>query len=132
MPTSSSSSPSEALGHRIQILRRRRRWSQGDLAARVDATRPQISRYESGSYEPRPEMLGRIAEALETTADFLITGRDPKTVHDSQLEALLPKLDRLPDELRGILVEVLESLLQIHQLTQLRRRAERTTRKPSD
>lgn len=130
MPTSSS--PSEALGHRIQILRRKRKWSQADLAARVDATRPQISRYESGSYEPRPEMLGRIAEALETTADFLITGRDPKTVHDSQLEALLPKLDRLPDELRGILVEVLESLLQIHQLTQLRRRAERTTRKPSD
>ncbi|MFP5286021.1 MAG: helix-turn-helix domain-containing protein [Thermoanaerobaculia bacterium] len=129
MPTSSS--PSGALGHRIQILRRKRKWSQGDLAARVGATRPQISRYESGGYEPRPEMLGRIADALETTADFLITGRDPKTVRDTQLEALLPKLDRLPDELRGTLVEFLESLLQIHQLTQLRRKAERITRKPA-
>ena len=129
MPTSSS--PSEALGHRIQILRRKRKWSQADLAARVGATRPQISRYESGSYEPRPEMLGRIADALETTADFLITGRDPKTVHDTQLEALLPKLDRLPDEPRHYLVEVLESLLQIYQLTQLRRKVERTTRKPA-
>lgn len=129
MPTSSS--PSEALGHRIQILRRKRKWSQAELAARVGATRPQISRYESGGYEPRPEMLGRIADALDTTADFLITGHDPKTVRDTQLASLLPKLDRLPDELRRNLVEVLESLLQIHQLTRLRRKAERMPRKPA-
>ena len=129
MPTSSS--PSEALGHRIQILRRKRKWSQADLAARVGATRPQISRYESGGYEPRPEMLGRIADALDTTTDFLITGRDPKIVRDNHLKSLLSRLDSLPEELRDGLVEFLESLLQVHQLTQFRRKAERTPRTPT-
>jgi transcriptional regulator with XRE-family HTH domain len=130
MPTSSSSS--EALGHRIHLLRRKRKWSQADLAARVGATRPQISRYEMGDYEPRPDMLGRIADALETTADFLITGRDPKTVRDTQLKSLLSKLDSLPEELRAVLVEFLESLLQVHQLTHLRRKTGSTPPKSVD
>jgi len=129
MPTSSS--PSEALGHRIHLLRRKRKWSQADLAARVGATRPQITRYEKGDYEPRPDMLGRIADALETTADFLITGRDPKTVRDTQLKSLLSKLDSLPEELRNVLVEFLESLLQVHQLTHLRRKTEKKPKKPA-
>ena len=129
MPTFSSSS--EALGHRIHHLRRKRKWSQADLAARVGATPSQISKYESGGYEPRPDMLGRIADALETTADFLITGRDPQTVRDTQLKSLLSKLDGLPEELRAVLVEFLESLLQVHQLTHLRRKAGKTPRKPA-
>jgi len=129
MTTSSSSS--EALGHRIHLLRRRRKWSQADLAARVGATPSQISKYESGGYEPRPDMLGRIADALETTADFLISGRDPKTVRDTQLKSLLSKLDGLPEELRAVLVEFLESLLQVHQLTHLRRKAGKTPRTPA-
>ena len=129
MPTSSS--PSEALGHRIHLLRRKRKWSQAELAARVGATPSQISQYERGGYEPRPDMLGRLADALETTADFLITGRDPKTVHDTRLKSLLDKLDTLPEELRSVLAEFLESLFQVHQLTQIRRRTERTPRKPA-
>lgn len=126
MPTSSSSSE---LGHRIHLLRRKRRWRQANLAARVGATPSQISKYESGGYEPRPDMLGRIADALETTADFLITGRDPNTVRDTQLKSLLAKLDGLPEELRAILIEVLESLLQVHQLTALRRKSGKELRK---
>ena len=128
MPTSSLS---EALGHRIHLLRRKRKWSQAELAARVGATRPQISRYESGDYEPRLDMLGRIADALDTTTDFLISGRDPKTVRDTQLKALVSKLDSFPEELRAVVVEFLESLFQVHQMTQLRRKNGRKEQNPA-
>lgn len=120
MPTSSSS---ESLGHRIQTLRRKRKWNQGELAASVGVARIQISRYERGAHEPKPDMLGRIAAALGTTADFLITGQDPKSVQDVDLRSLGGKLERLPAELRSHLVEFLDSLLQVHHLTQLRRKA---------
>jgi len=126
-----SASPSEALGHRIHLLRRKRKWSQGDLAARVGATAPQISKYECGGSEPRLDLLARIADALESTTDFLITGRDPKTIRDTQLNALVSKLDNLPEELRSGLIEFLESLLQVHQLTQLRRKSGKSPRKPA-
>lgn len=122
MPTSSSS-PFEALGHRIHLLRRKRKWSQSDLAARVGTRPSQISRYECGDYEPRTEMLVRLAEALETTTDFLITGRDPRTVQDSQLKSLLSRLDTLPEELRSHLAGFLESLVQVHQVTRHHRKA---------
>ena len=110
MPTSSSS---EALGWRILLLRRRQGLSQTDLALRIGSTRAQISRYERGAYEPRAEMLGRLADALGTTTDFLITGREP----DSDLEALRPRLEQLPTKLRGGLVEFLDRLLHAHDLT---------------
>lgn len=122
MPTSSSS-PSEALGHRIHLLRRKRKWSQGDLAARVGTRPSQISRYEQGDYEPRTDMIGRLAEALETTTDFLITGRDPMTIQDSRLKSLLSRLDTLPEELRSHLAGFLESLVQVHQVTRHHRKA---------
>lgn len=128
MPTSSLS---EALGHRIHLLRRKRKWSQADLAARVGATRPQISRYEKGDYEPRLDMLGRIADALDTTTDFLISGRDPKTVRDTQLKALVSKLDSLPEELRAVVIEFLESLFHVHQVSQLRHKNGRKEQKPA-
>lgn len=120
MPTSSSS---ESLGHRIQTLRRKRKWDQGKLAESVGVSRMQISRYERGAHEPKLEMLGRLADALGTTADFLITGQDPKSVRDVDLRSLGSKLEKLPAELRSHLVEFLDSLLQVHHLAQLRRKA---------
>lgn len=111
MPTSSS--PSEALGQRIVQLRSRLGLSQGDLASRVGSTRTQISKYERGAYEPKFDLLGRIAETLGTTTDFLITGREP----DSELEAIRPRLENLPTELRDGLVEFLDRLLHVHEIT---------------
>lgn len=126
MPTSSSS---ETLGHRISLLRHRRKWSQAELARRVGTTTRQISNFERGSREPKTDLLGRLAEALGSTTDFLITGHDPKTVLDAQIHALVPKLEGLPQELRAGLVEFLEGLMQVHKLTQLRLQAEKK-RKP--
>ena len=120
MPTSSSS---DSLGQRIQTLRRKRKWNQEQLAASAGVTRMQIGRYERDIHEPRPDVLGRLAQALGTTTDFLITGQDPKSVRDVDLRSLGPKLERLPAELRSHLVGFLDALLQVHQLTQLRRKA---------
>jgi transcriptional regulator with XRE-family HTH domain len=109
MPTSSS----EALGRRILQLRNRRGLSQGDLANRVGSTPTQISKYERGAYEPKAELLARLADALGTSTDFLITGREP----DNDLEALRPRLEQLPSELYTGLIEFLDRLLHAHDLT---------------
>ncbi len=120
MPTSSS--PSEALGHRIHLLRRKRKLSQAELAARIGATPAQISKYESGGYEPRPEMLGRLAGALETTTDFLILGYDSATTPNAQLKSRLSKLESLPEELRSGAIELLDGLFRVHGLLELRKK----------
>jgi transcriptional regulator with XRE-family HTH domain len=51
------------------------------LAATVGVTEAAISHYETGRREPDPDMLGRIANALGVTVDYLL-GRETPPTHD--------------------------------------------------
>lgn len=110
------------LGERIRRLRRGEGMSQVELGRRVGVKAVQISSYERGIYAPRIAVLGRIAEALETTTDYLLAGTG-----GGRLKALLPLLDGLPAEQRANLVEFLEALLRAHSLRQPEQQAETTT-----
>jgi transcriptional regulator with XRE-family HTH domain len=99
-------------------------WSQRELAAQIGEKGNQISKFETGAYEPSLETLSKLSQALETTADFLLTGREPKEVYDAQLRARLPLLESLPPELRDVVVEFLDTLLKTHEtIRRARRRA---------
>ena len=108
--------PSPDLGERIAWLRKRKGWGQAELARRIGVRANQISKYERGAYEPRPAVLGPLAEALETTVDYLLTGREAKVQWDQRLRNLLPLLESLPEELRDALVSVLEGVVRSHQI----------------
>jgi transcriptional regulator with XRE-family HTH domain len=87
--------------------------STAELARRVGVKGVQISNYELGRYKPRISVLGRIAVALGTTTDYLMSGHG-----GGGLEAIWPLLDSLPEEQRANLVEFLEALLKVNSLTQ--------------
>lgn len=57
---------------RMKNLRIKRGYSQENLAVMVDVRGQQIWRYESGYQTPSAEILARIAQALETTTDYLL------------------------------------------------------------
>lgn len=101
----------ETLGERIARLRRAKGWNQRELAERAGTKGTQISKFERGTYSPRLETLAKLAEALESTTDFLLTGRQPKEARDTRLRARLPLLESLPRELRDVIVEFLDALL---------------------
>ncbi len=46
--------------------------TQRDLAERLNTTEATLSRYVSGSREPKADMLANIATALNTTSDYLL------------------------------------------------------------
>ena len=60
-----------ALGKVIQTLRERRKWTQGQLAERVDLAQPQISRLEAGKTQPDFFALTRLARAFGMSLDEL-------------------------------------------------------------
>jgi len=107
--------PAESLGSRLTRLRRAKDWSQSELAARIGTKSNQVSKFERETYQPGLETLSKLAEALETTSDFLLTGREPKEAHDARLRARLPLLENLPRELRDVVVEFLDTLLNAHE-----------------
>lgn len=55
----------------LRLLRKRRGWTQRELAAAVGFTVKQVSAYETGRQRPRIETLERILEQLQATARVL-------------------------------------------------------------
>jgi len=109
----------EGFGERLARLRRARSWNQRQLGERTGLGGATISKYERQEYLPRPEALGRLAEALGTSIDYLLTGRERKPAPDSRLRALLPILEDLPEVQRDNLVYFLDALVKAQALLAL-------------
>ena len=62
----------ETIGTRIVTLRERADITQTSLALTVGVTKSTMSKYENNISCPNAELTGRLADALETTADYLI------------------------------------------------------------
>ena len=60
---------------RLRLVREFRGQSQNELASRSGVDVSRINRYEKNAAEPSSRLLGRLADALDVTADFLL-GRD--------------------------------------------------------
>ena len=94
------------LGARIAALRRDRGWSQAQLAQRLSISPSAVGMYEQGRREPSAELLVSMAEVLEVSTDFLLTGKastmdtvDMERLLEERLTAARQRLDRRGDGL---------------------------------
>jgi transcriptional regulator with XRE-family HTH domain len=73
--------PKNLFPQRLQALREKRGLSQEELAKRAGLQGTAISHFETGTRKPSFDNLRRLADALETTVDYLM-GRtsDPAAV----------------------------------------------------
>lgn len=67
------------LGHRIQLLRSQKGLSQAELASLLHVSASAIGMYEQSRREPSLEKIVLLAQVLEVTADYLLTGRSVPT-----------------------------------------------------
>jgi transcriptional regulator with XRE-family HTH domain len=106
----------ERVGDRIARLRRSLGWNQAELARRVDCKPAQISKYERNVFEPGLLTLSRIAAALGTSTDYLITGKEAAQAGPDRLTALWAELERLPLDLRNEIADFLRTVLDAQSL----------------
>lgn len=66
------------LGSRIQALRKQQGLSQEELADRLGLSRQAIGKWESGSSMPSIDNLIELSSILQTSVDYLLTGREPE------------------------------------------------------
>ena len=74
LATSSGVAPT--LGERVLTLRRKRGWTQDELADRLGLQKHAILRWEKGRNLPRSETLHQLAAVLGTTPSYLLTGEE--------------------------------------------------------
>lgn len=108
--------PGMSLGERVRELRERKGLSQTELAQAIGKQMLAVSQIERGKTEsPRSDTLTGLAEALETSVDYLLYGHDlpaPTTSEPIHDEALLDMVAQVVLELQ--LPAEVEASLRAH------------------
>jgi transcriptional regulator with XRE-family HTH domain len=97
-----------SFAERLKALRKRKGYSQTELAELIDVHYTQISRYERSETIPNAQVVVNIAKALESTVDYLVSG--PSLVSDTA-ETVVIQLNH-PKAMQ--LLSALEELDLIH------------------
>lgn len=104
------------LGVRIIDLRKAKAWSQSQLADKVGISYAQIGRYETKGSQPPAEVLKKMADALDTTVDFLINGntedKAKASLNDAEVIRYFKEVDTLPVEDKSALLRVIAGFLR--------------------
>lgn len=79
------------LGNRIIDLRKRKKWTQNDLASKIFVTDKTISSWESNRTEPSLETIIKLSELLECNASYLIYGNTKKNDIETEIKIKLSK-----------------------------------------
>jgi transcriptional regulator with XRE-family HTH domain len=115
LPVMSQKSKSK-LGSRIMELRKAKNWSQSDLSAKVGVSYAQIGRYETKDAQPPAAVLKKIADALDTTVDFLVNGNTEDkanaTLQDAEVIRYFKEVDALPQEDKNALLRVIAGFIR--------------------
>ena len=131
------------LAERIRQVREEKNMTQKAVAALMGISQQAYGQYESGSRVPKPETLGRIAAALDSTliditrdTDVITEENSSSYIHDfvngtwnqlisenavlekyanmnPELKSLLTAFDRLNDDGQTVAVDRVEELAQI-------------------
>lgn len=95
------------LGEKIVLELRRNNMTQKELAERVGATEAVISRYISGTREPKPDMIANIATALHTTSDYLLGIEDEAYSHPKIRRMIARNASKMTEEEKRELINAL-------------------------
>jgi transcriptional regulator with XRE-family HTH domain len=103
----------KAIGARIKALRKQKKWTQKELAARLDIGLSQFNKYESGLHTPQVEKVIRLAELFDTTTDFLLTGdrADQKPLHNIKLLDRLQSLECFDNDDQETIIKIIDAMI---------------------
>jgi transcriptional regulator with XRE-family HTH domain len=106
----------QGFGEKIARLRKRRRWTQRELADRMHIHQSMVTRWEKGQVAPRNDTLERLATTFEITVDELLSPimslqKVSAPVDDPEMRQLFSEASALEGKDREVLKAVIEAML---------------------
>lgn len=97
-------------GKRMLEARERKGLTQTDLAKLIGGKQTQVATYETGDRYPNTDTLGKIAQALQVSADYLMGLADePSAIYSGMNDDLRYILDMLQDSnVRDVIKTILD------------------------
>lgn len=112
-----------SIGDRIKELRTGKSFTQAQLAKLVSLSYIQIGRYEKQKSNPSADVLQRLAEALDTSTDYLMNGTSEQIasskVTDRDLINLFQAVEKLSKEDQNMVKTFLDALITKRQVQRL-------------
>lgn len=90
----------------LEYLRKRKGWTQTDLANKLGTTWGVISHWELGKRQPRMEMVGKIAELFGVGADIIFKDLRIEDTIDKEFEH---KFNQLAEKEKKVVINVIDS-----------------------
>jgi len=111
------------VGERIKELRTQKKLTQSDLAKAVGLTYIQVGRYETQKSNPSADVLSKLADALETTADYLMNGSQDDVVSaqltDKELLKQFKAVEQLDADDKHLVKTFIDAFLTKRQVQKL-------------
>jgi len=112
----------ETLADRIQILRKQKELTQVELAGKIGVSKSQFIRYESKNVQPPANIMNKLADALGTSVDFLISGdkteKAKTSLKNSELLQRFKEMDSLPEDEQGVLIKIISAYVRDYRAKQ--------------
>jgi transcriptional regulator with XRE-family HTH domain len=108
----------KAFGRRLKELRKQKGWTQKELAEKLDIRFGQLNKYECGLNAPPLEKLVQIAEILNVTADYLLTGDNPDEtpIHNTRLLERFRILQKFKKDDQEAVIKLIDAMIIKHRV----------------
>jgi transcriptional regulator with XRE-family HTH domain len=100
--------------HRLAGLRKQHSLTQAQLAERIGIHAAQLRRYEAGASQRAIDGIGKIATALQVSADVLLFGENERGPGDD-LRLQFEAVSRFDEEERRVVRSLLEGMILKHE-----------------
>lgn len=111
---------SDSFAHRLRTLRKTRDLSQTQLGQKAGLHYTHIGRFERGTSRPGGDTLQRLADALDTTSDYLLQGASDEAaaarVTDRDLLRQFQAIENLPDADKLVVKTLLDAFIAKRQI----------------
>lgn len=112
----------EKLADRIVLLRKQAGLTQIELADKIGVSKSQYIRYETKDVQPPANIINKVADALGTSVDFLISGdkteKAKASLKNSELIQRFKEVDSLPEDEQGVLIKIISAYVRDYRAKQ--------------
>jgi len=103
----------KAFGQRLKMLRKQHKWTQKDLATKLGIRFGQLNKYECGLNAPPLDKLLQLAELLDVTVDFLLTGSrsEERPLHNTRLLERFHALEAFETDDQEAVIRLIDAMI---------------------
>jgi len=103
----------KAFGKRLKRLRKQKKLTQKELAAEIGVGFSHLNKYEGGIHLPPTDKILQLAEILNVTVDFLLTGdqEDRTPLHNVRLLERFKALQEFDQDDQNAIIKILDSMI---------------------